>query len=217
MRTGAWRAGRQRVLVLGDSIVNGGVMIDQAETATAIATAADPLQREWTQAAVGGWGTSNELAWLRAYGDRVAPVRVVLVISAHDLTETLAPELLGSTTHPKRKPFCAVADLIGTYGGRLLPRVDPTVRDRARCETALAGIVDWCNARRLPLAVVVHQGRDENAATPGVSDAMALCRRLGVEPVTDFTEQGKKVGMYIDGLHLSRSGQRHLAGILLAL
>lgn len=217
MRSGPCEAGHQRVLVLGDSIVNGGVMIDQADTATALASAGDPGGREWAQAAVGGWGTPNEWAWLREYGDRVAPVRVVLVISAHDMTETLVPALLGSTTHPTRKPLFALADLVGTYGGRYLPRTDPTMKDRVCCEAALAGIVAWCKARRLPLAVVVHQGRDEDGASPGIRDVMSRCRQLGIEPVTDFSERDSKAGMYSDNLHLSRSGQRHMAAVLLAL
>lgn len=204
--------GRRRVLVLGDSVVNGGVQIGQDETATALATAADHEGREWAQAAAGGWGTPNELGWLQRYGERVEAERVVLVISTHDLSEYYRFGHLSGRTHPTAAPMCAVSDLVFTYGARFLPSDDPTVHDGPRCLAALSGIADWCRAKGLPLSIVVHAARDE--AVP--ADAIAACRRLGIEPTVDFAD-ADKAGGYVDGIHLSKAGQRHLADVLIGL
>ena len=79
--------GEVRVMVIGDSVINGGVLTDQSETSTAV------LQRRLTDdlhrrvlvgnASAGGWGPPNELGYVQEFGFLDADV-VVLVVSSHD-------------------------------------------------------------------------------------------------------------------------------------
>ena len=91
-----------RVMLLGDSVINGGVLTDQSETCTAI------LQRRLSEelhrpvlvgnASAGGWGTPNEVGYVHEFGFLDADV-VVLVVSSHDASVyawdvSVAPEFV---------------------------------------------------------------------------------------------------------------------------
>src|SRR5580765_7907062 len=113
-----------RVLVVGDSIVYGGVRIDQAEIATE--NLKRSLQQEFGRPVVIGnasatsWGPPNELAYLQRYGTLDADV-VILVLSSHDYADapTFTPVVGIAAQYPGKKPVLAVADLLKTY---FLPR-----------------------------------------------------------------------------------------------
>jgi len=109
-----------RVLVFGDSIVYGGVRIDQNEIGTEILKPS--LQREFGRPVVIGnasatsWGPPNELAYLQRYGTLDADV-VILVLSSHDYADapTFTPVVGIAAQYPGKKPVLAVADLLETY------------------------------------------------------------------------------------------------------
>ena len=126
-----------RVLVIGDSVVYGGVLIDQHDIDTEILKR--DLQQQLGRPVVVGnasaksWGPPNELAYLERFGTLDADV-VVLELSSGDYADapTFVPTVGISADYPNRKPRSAVADLFGTY---LLPRyfhygVTPTGIDK---------------------------------------------------------------------------------------
>src|SRR5438067_1105422 len=102
-----------RVLVVGDSIVYGGVRIDQADISTEILKR--NLEREFARpvvvgnASAKGWGPPDELAYLRRYGTLDADV-VVFELSSHDYQD--APKfvpLVGiSPAFPDKRPLGAL-------------------------------------------------------------------------------------------------------------
>ena len=85
-----FRPNELRVLVIGDSIVYGGVRIDQTEIATEI------LKRHLQQnlgrpvvvgnASAKSWGPPNEFSYLKRYGTLDADV-IILELSSHDYAD----------------------------------------------------------------------------------------------------------------------------------
>ena len=138
-----------RVMVVGDSIVYGGVLIDQSDIDTEILKR--NLQHEFGRPVVVGnasaksWGPPNELSYLERYG--TLDYVVILELSSHDYADSPTRiSVVGiSAAYPDKKPLLAVMDLFETY---ILPRyfhigltpdgIDKTLLDRTAPEKDIA-------------------------------------------------------------------------------
>ena len=105
-----------RILMIGDSIVNGGWWTDQKETISALveqqlisnATAIEVLN-----ASANSWSPRNELAYLQSFGLFDAQV-IVLIINTDDLFG-IAPTSIPvgrDRAYPEQKPPLAVIELL---------------------------------------------------------------------------------------------------------
>jgi hypothetical protein len=107
----------QRILMLGDSIINGGWWTDQRDVISEL------MQRssnyEVLNASANSWSPRNQLAYLKRFGTFYA-TRIVLVINTDDLFGTKPTSLVvgHDRNYPDRKPICAIAEVIERY---LLP------------------------------------------------------------------------------------------------
>lgn len=113
-------AGTLRVLMVGDSIVNGGGWTDQSELLSVkLQTALDPLkpaefqQVEVLNASANSWGPRNELGYVLRFGTFEAQV-VLLVLNTDDLF-AVAPnsyDLGRNPQYPTRRPPLALWEAI---------------------------------------------------------------------------------------------------------
>ncbi len=103
-----------RVLLLGDSIVNGGWWTDQQEILSASLArelTADTNSVQVLNASANSWGPRNELAYLKRFGLFKSQV-LILVINTDDLFAT-APNasVVGrDRNYPNQKPFLALTE-----------------------------------------------------------------------------------------------------------
>ncbi|HEY9599950.1 MAG TPA: SGNH/GDSL hydrolase family protein [Cyanophyceae cyanobacterium] len=113
-----------RVLLLGDSIANGGWWTDQDDTLSALMTQQLQLSRscessvEVLNASANSWGPRNELAYLKRFGTFESQA-VVLLLNTDDLFAT-APTALPvgrDRNYPDHKPFLnlALAEVFSRY------------------------------------------------------------------------------------------------------
>jgi len=132
-----------RVLVLGDSVVNGGNLTDQADLATEI------LQRELRKrsdrpvavanVSAGSWGPGNLLAYVEVFGVFDADV-VFVVLSSHDATDV--PQfgnLVGTANFPDVKPKWALSEAMFRYLPRYLPNWKRTESQAAQVDIEQIG------------------------------------------------------------------------------
>lgn len=113
-----------RLLLLGDSIANGGWWTDQGDTLSALMTQQLQLtqssyrQVEVLNASANSWGPRNELAYLNRFGAFEAQA-VVLLINTDDLfaTAPTAVPVGRDRNYPDRKPFLklALAEIFSRY------------------------------------------------------------------------------------------------------
>jgi hypothetical protein len=114
-----------RVMVLGDSVINGGVQTDDSQTATALLQ--HKLQEKLHRPVLvgnisaGSWGPANLLAYIDRHGLFDADV-VVIVLSSHDYADapTFTPTVGVSPSFPDQKPILALQEGFSRY---LLPRL----------------------------------------------------------------------------------------------
>lgn len=113
-----------RILLVGDSIVNGGWWTPQDQTISALAQVQLypwATQQGWStvdvlNASANSWGPRNERAYLQRFGTFEAQV-VVLVINTDDFFAT-APQMLKvglDPNYPDHLPLLALTELYGRY------------------------------------------------------------------------------------------------------
>jgi len=111
-----------RVMVLGDSIVNGGWWTDQDETIPAMMAKSLSQKRqnggsaEVLNASANSWGPPNQLAYVREFGLFEAST-VVLVINTDDLfSKPPDPSVVGrDRNYPDRKPPLAIVEVFDRF------------------------------------------------------------------------------------------------------
>ena len=119
-----------RVLVIGDSVVNGGALTDDSQLATRMVQerlAQDLARPVWVgNVSAGSWGPGNQLAYLRKFGTFNADI-AILVLSTHDIADVpdFAPDL--GPDSPESPPVLAMEEAVYRY----LPRYVPWPRTAA--------------------------------------------------------------------------------------
>ncbi|MEZ4701055.1 MAG: hypothetical protein R2834_12035 [Rhodothermales bacterium] len=228
-----------RILFFGDSVVNGGSLIDQSELATTLVqdrlAGQSGIDVTVGNVSAGSWGPGNWLAWAETYGFFDADV-IVLVISSHDARDnpTFAP--LDPSTHPTEKPVLALYEALTRYVPRYLPGLakpapalatpgtGSTSPDAAmqHALTDLERFLLLASAQTRAVLVIQHleiQELDQPGPTEGFAHIDALCRKLGIatfdlrDPLTAALKAGGHP--YSDNIHLTREGQRLLADAVL--
>lgn len=109
-----------RILVLGDSVINGGALTDQTKLATEI-VATDLGRGYWIgNISAGSWGPANIHAYIRKFGWFNANV-AIFVFSTHDLRDL--PEFRSSygEDFPTSSPISAFWEGVTRYLPRYVP------------------------------------------------------------------------------------------------
>jgi len=242
MRSNAFPAKREgrelRVMVFGDSVLNGGNLTDQADLATSI------LQRNLTKIttsnvvvgniSAGSWGPGNWLAYVKKYGFFDADI-IVLVISSHDYADNPTFKPLNPNTHPTEIPFSALIEGATRYFPRYLPHftssestkesdhfVEPTTEQVARGLEDLKNFLDLARNSAKSVLVFQHSERDEindGKAKPGNRRIHDLCESIGIYSIQLESYFKKSIGSgnnpYRDNIHPNQIGQQLIAKAIL--
>jgi lysophospholipase L1-like esterase len=216
-----------RVLLLGDSVANGGWWTDQD------ATIAASIQRQLSQkrpefpvevlnASANSWNPRNELAYLKRFGTFAADAIVVL-INTDDLfgTQPTALPVGRDRNYPDRQPPLALIEAIQRYLLRPqpLPELEAIYQeggDRVgKNLTAIAQMYEIAceNNARFILALtplkreVCGQGRDyERKARMRLNEWVQAHSVTFVDFLSPFAAVEKPETLFRDRIHLSAAG-----------
>ena len=219
-----------RVLVIGDSVVNGGNRADQSQLATTLLQErlAAATQRAVVvgNVAAGSWGPPNMLAWTHAFGFLAADV-VIVVLSSHDASDVPTFGPLDPITHPTSRPVSALLEGAVNYLPRLWSGEAPDegvaaeLRSDMRAPNAdaldaLRQLVREARSAGACIGMVQHLTRAELIGRPGPGhEALgSLAGELGVMDRDDIRIPAAAAALYRDNIHFNDAGQRALAGVL---
>ncbi len=225
---GRARPDELRVLVMGDSVVNGGSPTDDADLATTILSrrlserSDAPVQV--MNVSAGSWSPGNLLAYLRRFGTFDADL-VVLVYNSLDWGEVVHSDL--GPEQPTSRPWLALEEVLTNYAPRLLARVglvrtrpDAVAPDPARAEQSLNAIrqtVALLRQRGVPVVAVQHLRWTEATGSPleGHARIGQTLRDLGVETI-QTVDAFRQIGptAYRDDIHPNAKGQEVLSSVL---
>ena len=232
-----------RLLVFGDSVLNGGALTDQVDLATELLQ--EKLETALEQPSVvgnvsaGSWGPGNWLGYAQEYGFFDADM-VILLISTHDYRDnpTFAP--LNPSTHPQRRPISALGEGITRYLPRYLPSL-PTWQERdhsggldvsssdantdeSEIERGLGDLSAFLELAKaqVPL-VIVAQFLERSELLRGPGEGYFLIRdeakKLSVPVVSTeiYFREALQTGpeLFRDNIHINELGQTVLAEALL--
>lgn len=226
-----------RIMVYGDSVVNGGNLTDHSRLATSLLQSrlSSDLHRPVIvgNISAGSWGPPNELAYLRQYGFLDADI-VVLVLSSSDYDDAPTFEPLDPLTHPTQAPVSALWEGITRYlprylHGRVINEAGtvplahvPNKRDIEVCLGAEREFMQMAHERGVPMLLVQHWTASE--LTKGQPlEGHALIRDVATSesvPVADDLELLRvrvAIGQnpYRDDIHVNETGQVVLEDLLL--
>jgi hypothetical protein len=227
-----------RVMVLGDSVVNGGGLTDQTELATEIAKAdlSARLQRPVAigNISAGSWGPENLLGYVRKFGLCDADV-VILVLNSMDIGDTPSPQSPVGVDpgFPDERPPFALYEAVARYvmpkvralmgeqesnsGGQLTEEALAAARKRSTdALVALHAAIEATGAKQVWLHFPMHS-EIEGSLLPGADGIETVARECNV-PLVSLREQyrealrtGQQPYRPADSIHPNATGQRILA------
>jgi lysophospholipase L1-like esterase len=228
-----------RVLLLGDSIANGGWWTDQSKTisslmADALKASVVPSQFQTVEvlnASANSWGPRNELAYLHRFGSFGAQV-IVLLLNTDDLFAiTPTPVQVGrDRNYPDQKPGLAWIELYQRY---LTPATPIPELDALHAEggdrvganlTAIQHIQDYAQQGNSHLIIAMTPLKRE-VGDPGPRDYERKARQRLQElsqlrqiPYLDFlpsfNREPNPASLYYDHIHLSAKGNQQVSQTL---
>lgn len=228
------KPGQCRVLMVGDSVINGGVLTDQTELASTLLDAELRSRGvgEAYNVSAGSWGPMNYAAYFRKYGTFGA-TDLVLEVNSHDLWEDDPKVSAGRNVGkdvalPDHKPLLACWEGFDRY---FMPRVRRWL-GKAQVNTKV-DVPRWEETLTLPS---VQQNLDACAylySLPFKRKFLVVHRsqkewRSGKVPLGEdaFVRQANAYGVkvllleldvekdYRDNIHLNASGQHKLYDLL---
>ncbi|NJR39323.1 MAG: SGNH/GDSL hydrolase family protein [Leptolyngbyaceae cyanobacterium CSU_1_4] len=238
MRSGEVSARRPaqtfRVLLLGDSIANGGWWTDQDHTISALLQQhlTETERAEVLNASANSWGPRNELAYLQRFGTFESQI-VVLLINTDDLF-AVAPTSIPvgrDRNYPNQKPASAISEAFNRYAipAKPIPELAAWHQEGGdRVGVNLEAI------RQIQIFVTQHQGQLLLAMTPllrevnnsGSRDYEIEARRrleeftkkekiLFIDFLPQFNQQFNQHGnaktIYHDHIHFNLRGNHEIA------
>jgi hypothetical protein len=221
-----------RVLIIGDSVANGGWWTDQANTISEVLKAKltdAALTIEVLNASANSWGPRNELAYLTRFG-LFESQYLVLIINTDDLFSTTPTSLVVGVdrNYPDRAPGSAIAEVVQRY---VLPAPKPSPQlqvvqsesgDRvAKNLQAIQQIQELAQKSGTKLLLVMTPLLREVAA-PGPKDYELVARsRLQqftqerqidyIDCLSFFPEANANQSLYHDHIHLNAAGNQQVS------
>lgn len=221
-----------RILVFGDSVINGGNLTDQNELATEI------IRRRLTEKlnkpvvvgniSAGSWGPGNYLAYAKKYGLFDADI-IVVILSSHDYADnpTFEPIVGINPMFPDKKPFLAITEAIVRYLPRYLPsnksiktKKEPNPEDIKLATDAIRSLADLSQEHGAVFLIALYPEKDEiqGDAKIGKRVFFELATEIKIQTIDLFDafqtaiEAGEEP--YRDNIHPNANGQRLIADSL---
>lgn len=229
--------GKKKVLGLGDSVLFGGVMLDQDSIATSIFTRETGVQM--LNISAGSWGPDNCAAYLKDKGLFGAKA-MYLLVSSHDAHDNMNFEpIVGKhPAYPNKQYKLAWAELIERYiwprtfgkwfakpaaesddpDQKVLKTIDGSGIEKKglKFNPGFDQLLEISKKANIPLYICLHPDAKEVAAGKynwQGQEIISWCKFHGISPILELKE-GIRPDMYRDGIHTNEKGQRFEANLM---
>lgn len=225
----------QRLMIFGDSVVNGGAPTDHSDLATTLIN--EHYKSSHSQPtyvgniSAGSWGPGNWKGYIDTFGFFDADT-IVLVISSHDAADVPTFSTLNENTHPTKNPPSALSEAFTRYLPRLINLVIPSSSKPTppkphsslylRALADLKTFLDKAQLQTKRVIVFQHWEKAELAAQKprnGYQLIKNLAEKTGVQTVSlaPYLQASLDRGEdpYSDNIHLNTTGQTVLANAII--
>lgn len=239
MRSPEVKKGSIKILGLGDSVINGGVLTDQDSLATTILSnrLSNALSQdvEVLNISAGSWGPDNCNAYLDENGcfDAIA---MLLVVSSHDAHDNMdfKPIVGISPSFPEKQYPLAIIELCDRY---LFPRIRSVFRRRTKQQrledfekiegikktgkgfnTGFSALKHKADSLYIPMIIYLHAEQSElgNKQYNSQGEEIINFAKLNNIPIIKDLDFGLTPDWYRrgDNIHLSQYGQSKMAELI---
>ncbi|MBD1856033.1 MULTISPECIES: SGNH/GDSL hydrolase family protein [Leptolyngbya] len=231
----------RRILMIGDSVLNGGVQTDQAYTITEQFRELLGGSIEVLNASTGSWGIENRIGYLLEFGSFQSDV-IIFQIGTSDLIQrTGTGTMIGvDPSFPNQRPWSAIEEVWSRYLLRRFVRqalIIPAyaevrspqdkaawfARNSQSFRAAVRSLRTNPETKSIPILVLYTPNRDEVTPTPQQplykAEFFALLKQLKI-PVVDVHQSWAslpvehKTSYFIDEIHLSETGNQAVSDLL---
>ena len=231
--------GKLRILIAGDSVLNGGNPTDQSQTITELfetQLSASEHPAEVLNASAGSWGIGNQLGYLRKFGTFDSDA-VIVQIGTHDLLQnTSTSDPVGHhPAFPAQPPLLALEEAVTRYAWPRLASIFSSSSPLTKASSveldqqfqqnmeSLKAILKLVRSQNIPVFVLFTPNREDLLPTPKIpaykSEFFQLLDAWEV-PVIDTHAAWSSLSAttvetyFRDGVHLSVSGNQAAADLL---
>jgi lysophospholipase L1-like esterase len=236
--------GTRRILVVGDSVINGGVMLDQSETVTEQLRSRLGTSVEVLNASAGSWAIENRIGYLQEFGTFQSDAIIFQVGTSDLIQPTSTGEMIGANQNfPNRRPWSALGEGWSRYLEPALMQFfhlawtmpayaqDPSPRQKSiwfaqnmqSFRQEIQSLQSNPATRNIPIVVLYTPNRVDvlPKATPPMYKAefLQLLAQLKT-PVVDVhtawsaLPSEQTAQYFIDGIHPTAAGSRAIADLL---
>lgn len=214
------------ILGFGDSIINGGVMVDQDSLTTTLLTKelTDTLHTkvQVLNIGAGSWGPDNDFAYLQEKGNFNAKM-IFLLVSSHDAHDNMdfEPVIDKVNRYESKQYKLATMELLKKY---IIPRVfdgkekeEISIIKKGKVfNTGFLNFYNYCKENNIPFFIYLHPDKNELAAQKYDWEGQMIinfCKQYDIPCIQSL--HSIKPGDYRGVIHMNHSGQRHMKEDLL--
>jgi len=220
-----------RILMIGDSVTNGGALTDHSDTVTEV------LERKINQlgetagevlnASAGSWGVENEYEYLKRFGTFKSDI-VILQIGTHDLKQSKAvASVVGTANYPSSNPPLAIWELFTRYitagvfkeKGRI-SKITPIDRGKQLSKNLntikkMIALAKKSNNAVIALLTPERFELRKEQNTAQKKDFVNLMREHNIPCINLLDKKFElKKGYFRDSVHFNKKGNEFIADIL---
>lgn len=215
-----------RILKIGDSVTNGGAILDHENLASTLLE--NKLQSIYESKirvlniSAGGWSPEHEFAYLKKNGLFDAKLMLVEWNGEDLYSEMNLDKTVGvSPNMPEKKPIFAIQELFNRY---IIPELEGTsyrggevgfIENENKVKRNEKGINDLINlskANMIPLVVYLHPNKEELLSKTLDARGLALLELLKSKNVTVYNGLSiMEPRFYRDGIHLNEEGHKRIS------
>ena len=221
---------KRRILLIGDSVINGGAHVDQddlASTRLENALTKDYPGTRVLNISASSWGPDNAYAYVETHGHFDAQA-IVLVFSSHDYNDNMHHrKVVGQhPMWPDSSPTLALTDGFSSYvwpevkswfGAEFDEYAYLQGHDDSPVNSGWDNFIRYCSENGLPLLVYVHAEQPEIKSAEYHMKGQRLLNKLERDSVAHISGLKDPIPGhgYRDKIHLNGEGQAALSERLL--
>jgi hypothetical protein len=221
------------VLLIGDSIINGGTLTDQDSLASSI------LEIELSKKlgkkvrvlniSAGSWGPDNGYAFVKKYGTFNAKL-ICLVVNSHDAHDNMVFEKeVGVNAQYPNKQFTFAIEKIIQKGVQFVKlryfsetpskkmAGDLGISKGMKFNVGFEQFRDLSRNKNIPLYIFLHSARSEvtsKVMEPDGKEIISFAKENNIPIFIELNSRQTDVSNYRDFIHYNEKGQKRLASVL---